>query len=89
MRDMLVAALKSYYVGNINKHLSNVEIYMRQPVGVGEHSDIIETIDKELEKVSMFDDKLMMVMKYLEPRKEEDSKTKEDAKAEEKPKESK
>jgi len=89
MRDMLVAALKSYYVGNINKHLSNVEIYMRQPVGVGEHSDIIETIDKELEKVSMFDDKLMMVMKYLEPRKEEDSKTEEDAKTEEKPKESK
>ena len=80
---MLVAALKSYYVGNINKHLSNVEIYMRQPVGVGEHSDIIETIDKELEKVSMFDDKLMMVIKYLEPRKEEDAKT------EEKPKESK
>ena len=47
MRDMLVAALKSYYVGNINKHLSNIEIYLRQPVGVGEHSDIVETIDKD------------------------------------------
>lgn len=80
---MLVAALKSYYVGNINKHLSNIEVYLRQPVGVGEHSDVIETIDKELEKVSMYDDKLMMVIKYLEPRKEEDAKT------EEKPKESK
>lgn len=80
---MLVAALKSYYVGNINKHLSNVEVYLRQPVGVGEHSDVIETIDKELEKVSMYDDKLMMIIKYLEPRKEEDAKTKE------KPKESK
>ena len=83
MRDMLVAALKSYYVGNINKHLSNIEVYLRQPVGVGEHSDVIETIDKELEKVSMYDDKLMMVIKYLEPRKEEDAKTVE------KPKESK
>jgi|TARA_R100000388_G_scaffold90734_1_gene72288 hypothetical protein len=71
MRDMLVAALKSYYVGNINKHLSNIEVYLRQPVGVGEHSDVVETIDKELEKVSMYDDKLMMVIKYLEPRKEE------------------
>ena len=71
MRDMLVAALKSYYVGNINKHLSNIEVYLRQPVGVGEHSDVIETIDKELEKVSMYDDKLMMTIKYLEPRKEE------------------
>tara|TARA_B100000900_G_scaffold297537_1_gene256064 strand:+ start:4678 stop:4929 length:252 start_codon:yes stop_codon:yes gene_type:complete len=83
MRDMLIATLKSYYVGHINKHLSNIEVYLRQPVGIGEHSDIIETIDKELEKVSMYDDKLMMTMKYLEPRKEED------AKAEEKPKESK
>ena len=83
MRDMLVAALKSYYVGNINKHLSNIDIYLRQPVGVGEHSDIVVTIDKELEKVSMYDDKLMMTIKYLEPKKEED------AKAEEKPKESK
>jgi len=72
MRDMLVAALKSYYVGNINKHLSNIEVYLRQPVGVGEHSDVIETIDKELEKVSMYDDKLMMTIKYLEPRKEEE-----------------
>ena len=72
MRDMLVAALKSYYVGNINKHLSNIEVYLRQPVGVGEHSDVIETIDKELEKVSMYDDKLMMTIKYLEPKKEEE-----------------
>ncbi len=77
---MLVGALKSYYIGNINKHLSNVEIYLRQPIGVGEHSDIVETIDKELEKVSMYDDKLMMVVKYLEPKKEVNAKTEEEPK---------
>lgn len=68
---MFLAALKSYYVGNINKHLSNLEVYMRQPVGVGEHPDIMETIDKELDKLAMNDDKLNMVLKYLEPKKEE------------------
>ena len=78
---MLVAALKSYYVGNINKHLSNIEVYLRQPVGAGEHSDIVETIDKELEKVSMYDDKLMMVIKYLEPRKEEEVDEKKETKS--------
>ena len=65
---MFVAALKSYYIGNINKHLSNVEVYMRNPTGVGEHSDVVETIDKEMDKVAMNDDKLSMVIKYLEPK---------------------
>ena len=40
MREMLLSALKSYYVGNINKHIANVEIYLRTSVGIGEHSDI-------------------------------------------------
>tara|TARA_R100000081_G_C4666005_1_gene90075 strand:+ start:30 stop:290 length:261 start_codon:yes stop_codon:yes gene_type:complete len=86
MREMLLAALKSYYVGNLNKHLSNVEVYMRQPVGVGEHSDIIETIDKELEKIAAYDDKLTMVLKYLEPKKEteESSNEKKEEKSESK-----
>ena len=35
MREMLLGALKSYYVGNINKHIANVEIYLRTPVGIG------------------------------------------------------
>ena len=83
MREMLVAALKSYYVGNINKHLANVEVYMRQPVGVGEHSDTVETIDKELDKIAMNDDKLNMVVKYLEPKPktEESSDEKEEEKS--------
>jgi|TARA_R100000234_G_scaffold20394_1_gene11449 hypothetical protein len=68
MREMFLAALKSYYVGNINKHLANVEVYMRQPVGVGEHSDVVETLDKEMDKIAMNDDKLNMVIKYLEPK---------------------
>ena len=53
MREMLLAAAKSYYVGHINKHIANVEVYLRTSVGIGEHSDIIESIDKELVIESM------------------------------------
>ena len=77
---MLLAALKSYYVGNINKHIANVEVYLRMTVGIGEHSDIQETIDKEIEKIAQFDDRLGMVIKYFErkedEKKEEKSKSK-------------
>ena len=73
MREMLLAATKSYYVGMINKHISNVEILLTRSVGIGEHQDIQDAIDKEIEKVSMFDDKLTMITKYFE-RKEADEK---------------
>ena len=65
---MLLAALKSYYVGNINRHIANVEVYLKMTVGIGEHSDIQETIDKEIEKIAQFDDRLAMVIKYFERR---------------------
>ncbi len=73
MRDIMLNALKSYYVGNINRHIANVEVYLRMTVGIGEHSDIQETIDKEIEKIAQFDDRLGMVIKYFE-RKENDKK---------------
>jgi hypothetical protein len=66
MRDIMLNALKSYYVGNINRHIANVEVYLRMTVGIGEHSDIQETIDKEIEKIAQFDDRLGMVIKYFE-----------------------
>ena len=81
MRDIMLNALKSFYVGNINRHIANVEVYLRMTVGIGEHSDIQETIDKEIEKIAQFDDRLAMVMKYFE--------RKEDVKKEEKKSESK
>ena len=80
MRDIMLNALKSFYVGNINRHIANVEVYLRMTVGIGEHSDIQETIDKEIEKIAQFDDNLAMVMKYFErkedEKKEEKSKSK-------------
>ena len=65
MRDMLVAALKSYYVCNINKNLSNIDIYLRQPVCVGEHSDIVEAVMAELDKMAMAHDRLEMINTYF------------------------
>ena len=73
MRDIMLNALKSFYVGNINRHIANVEVYLRMTVGIGEHSDIQETIDKEIEKIAQFDDRLAMVTKYFERKQENES----------------
>ena len=68
MREMLLSALKSYYVGHINKHIANVEIYLSRSTGIGEHSDIIEAMNKEIGEIGKYDDRLSMILKYLERR---------------------
>jgi hypothetical protein len=68
MRDMMINAMKSYYVGLVNKHLVNIENMLTRSVGIGEpeHQDVFSALDVEMEKLANCNDKLMMVGKYLE-----------------------
>ena len=81
MREMLLGALKSYYVGNINRHIANIEIFLRTSVGIGEHSDIQGSIDKELEAIDKYDARLSMLIKYFERKKEDDKKEEKESKS--------
>ena len=48
LRDDILKNQIAYYNGLIAKHSQNVEIYLNQPVGIGEHSDVMGTIDGEI-----------------------------------------
>ena len=65
MRSLLYKALESYLKGNIDKHVANVKLHAENAVGVAEHSDHIETIDKELGKIAEFEDRLGVLRKYF------------------------
>ena len=52
MRDQLVNALLAHAKGDIAKHVANVEVYLSNPAGIGEHSDITEAIEKELNTIA-------------------------------------
>jgi|TARA_X000001316_G_C918517_1_gene32670 hypothetical protein len=64
MRETLIKAVVSHAQGHVNKHLANIEVYMNNPAGIGEHSDIIEAIEIELEQVAKYDDQIEMIKKY-------------------------
>ena len=51
-REMIYDALIEHAKGHIKKHAANVEIYMEKAVGVGEHPDILEAIEKELQVIA-------------------------------------
>ena len=64
-KEEIVQALIAHAEGHIAKHVMNVNVYMSNAVGVGEHSDILETIEQELELISKYDDQLEMLNKYF------------------------
>ena len=65
MRYELIRACKINFEGEIEKHRMNVEILLQNTVGVAEHPDIMETIEKELAVIAEYDDKLSVLNKYF------------------------
>ena len=65
MRGDLIKASKLHFKAHIEKHRINVENLLENGVGVAEHSDIMETIEKELEIIAEYDDKLEILDKYF------------------------
>ena len=45
MREQLIKALLAHAQGDIQKHVANVEVYLTNPAGIGEHSNIVEAIE--------------------------------------------
>jgi hypothetical protein len=64
-RNNIIEALKAHAEGHIKKHKMNVEVYLNNPVGVGEHPDILEAIEKELKVIAEYDDQLEVLNKYF------------------------
>jgi hypothetical protein len=65
MREEMINSLKNHAVAHIEKHRMNVEIYLNNPVGVGEHSDIMDTIEKELNLMAEYHDQLEILNTYF------------------------
>ena len=65
MRDSLIKALTAHASGEIAKHRANVEVYLTNPAGIGEHSDITEAIGVELDKIARFHDQIEVIQKYF------------------------
>lgn len=65
MRNQIIEALKAHAHGHVEKHRLNVEVYLSNPVGIGEHSDIMDAIEIELAEMAKYQDQLDLVEKYF------------------------
>ncbi len=65
MREQIIKALLAHAQGDIAKHKANVEIYLTNPAGIGEHSNVLEAIEQELNMIAKYQDQIDVVQKYF------------------------
>ena len=65
MKAKILKALAAYYQGEIAKAKMNVEVFLENSTGVGEHSDILDTISVEIAKIATFEDNLKVLDKHF------------------------
>ena len=65
MREDLIRASQLHFKAHIQKHKVNVENLLENSVGVAEHPDIMDSVEKELEIMAEYDDKLEILNKYF------------------------
>ena len=72
MREQFLKASRLHFQAHIEKHRINVENLLENAVGVGEHGDVMDTIEKEMEEISKYHDFLEVIDTYFngKPKKE-------------------
>ena len=65
MRDDILANQITYYIGLIAKDNENVEIYLNNPVGIGEHPDVMAAIEAEVTSIAQAHEKIEVINHYF------------------------
>ena len=65
MRDKILKSLIEHAKGKIAYHQANVEVYLERPAGIGEHSNILEAVEIELESIAKYHEQLEVLKKYF------------------------
>ena len=61
MKQQLIKAARMHAEGELERAKTNIMVYMKQSVGIGEHSDIVEAIQEELDKMAAATDRIDML----------------------------
>lgn len=65
LREEMIQAAIKHAEAHIEKHRMNVEIYLTNPVGVGEHSEVMDEIEKQLDEMARYQDHVDILESYF------------------------
>jgi hypothetical protein len=65
LRKIILNALKNHYVAKIQLHKANIEIFLENPNGVGDHPDVVETVSSEVMVIAEYEDAIQVLDKHF------------------------
>jgi hypothetical protein len=63
-----IKALQDHYTAQISESIATLNVYLTTSVGVGDHSNIFDSILQLVDKVDSADSKLTTLEKYINAR---------------------
>ena len=63
--NYLLKALIAKLQGEVQVAKANIMVYTKNPAGIGEHSDIMEAMQCELDKIAAHEDRLDILNNYF------------------------
>ena len=66
LRDLIVKALRKKYEADIEQAKTTVNIYLERPVGIGEHPQHLEEVDKLLSVIVDAEDKMRALNNHFD-----------------------
>ena len=63
---MILNAIKTKMIGQMNAHIANAEVMLSNPVGARDRATVVDTIEKEIEELQHLNGKLNILTKYFE-----------------------
>ena len=66
MRREMLEALKALSIGNIKKTKMNIEVYLANPVGIGEHPDVLGAVQDQIDLIAKEQERIDIIEKYFE-----------------------
>ena len=58
IRSLIIDALEKKYESDISKADATIKIYLENPVGIGEHPQIVDEVDKQISQICKAKEKL-------------------------------
>jgi|TARA_R100001480_G_scaffold20427_1_gene30186 hypothetical protein len=68
MKTAILDALEARYDAQIAEADATIKIYLENSVGIGEHPQHIDEIDKQFQKIADAQEKLQAIKDFREPR---------------------
>ena len=63
-RRAIIQALEDRYNAQISEAEATIKIYMEKPVGIGEHPQHLDEIDKLMDKIAQAEEKLKTLQMF-------------------------